>query len=261
MWEIFEEYDYELSGDILDKLDRLYNLLIEGNEKISLTTITDYDEVILKHYLDSAAPLLPFDEDREYIPSDHTLTDEEMAEIPSEIQEFYKVLNTKNLRVLDVGTGAGFPGLVLAILNPDWNIVLLESQQKKITYLNHVIKELSLDNVETIHGRAEDIAQDPEYREQFDVVTSRAVAELRVLLELCIPFLTPHGFFIAYKGPQYDDELEASYDAQEKLNCRISFVEIFNFPDMMRTLVGFRMIGTVPEKYPRRAGIPNKKPL
>ena len=159
MRDLFLSFGIDISSSHEEMLKSYFDLLISWNEKINLTSITSYDEVLVKHFLDSALIL------------SSSVSDLNLS---------------SDSRVLDVGTGAGFPGMVLAILKPDWEFVLLDSLGKRVEFLNVIIEKLSLDNVVAIHGRAEDIARDQNYREGFDLVVSRAVADMRLLLELCI---------------------------------------------------------------------------
>ena len=234
MQELFGKYGVVISSSQVEMLDTYYDLLVSWNEKTNLTSITDYDDVVVKHFLDSALLL------------------------SSSIDEFNSASGT---RVLDVGTGAGFPGLVLAILRPEWSIVLLDSLNKRIDFLNDVIKKLSLNNVITIHGRAEDIARNEDFRKGFDLVVSRAVADMSLLLEFCIPFVKDEGCFVAYKGPKYSDEIRLSNNALDELNAKFLFVKSFDLSGADRMLVFFDRDGELPDKYPRRAGIPAKRPL
>ena len=234
MQELFEEYGVEISSSQVEMLDTYYELLVSWNEKINLTSITTYDDVVVKHFLDSALIL------------------------SSSVDEFSLA---DGARVLDVGTGAGFPGLVLAILIPDLKVVLLDSLNKRIDFLNEVINKLSLNNVRAIHGRAEDVARDDSFRIGFDLVVSRAVADMSLLLELCIPFVSDDGYFVAYKGPKFNDELTLSEHALDELKAKYLFEKSFNLSGADRTLVFFERDGELPDKYPRRAGIPAKRPL
>jgi len=241
MIDLFSEYGLSLSEEQRDQLESYYHRLIEWNQKINLTTITSYDDVVRKHFLDSAM-LLSLGQDSS--------------------PELSKILSSeRSLRVIDVGTGAGFPGLVLAILRPDWEIVLLDSLNKRIDFLNVVISELSLKNVRAVHGRAEEFGRDEDFRCGFDLVVSRAVADLRLLLEFCIPFVSDDGIFVSYKGPKVEEELTCSSHAFEELKADIAFEHKLSLGDSERTLVGFSRVGDLPDKYPRRPGIPAKRPL
>lgn len=204
----------------LEQLEKYYNLLIEWNEKINLTRIVEKDQVYLKHFYDSL-----------------TLS---------------KVIDlSKDLTLIDVGTGAGFPGIVLKIVFPNLKITLLDSLQKRITFLDEVIKELELTNVETVHDRAEDYAK--KHREEYDIVTSRAVANLRVLSELCIPMVKVDGYFIPLKAT-IEDELNESNDIIHKLSGKLERQETFNLPieESIRNILLIKKIDKTNPIYPRR---------
>lgn len=209
-----------------------YNLLIEWNNKMNLTSITEFNDVMKKHFLDSIS-----------------------------IAKYIKL--NSDMNVLDIGTGAGFPGLPIKILYPDIKITLLDSLNKRVNFLNEIISSLNLKNVETIHGRAEDYARDPLYREKFDLVVSRAVANLSSLSELCLPFVKVGSKFVSYKSEKADDEIENSKHALDLLSAR--FYSCYNFvlpgTDYERNLVVINKISATPMKYPRKAGTPTKKPL
>lgn len=236
--DIFSVYDIPLTEQQENQLNMYYELLIEWNQKINLTSITEYDMVIQKHFLDSAL-----------------LTK----------CSIYGALHD-NLSVLDMGTGAGLPGIVLAIINPEGKFTLVDSLQKRVDFLNIVIQNLKLTNVRTFHGRAEDYGRKPEFRDQFDFVVSRAVAELPLLLEYCIPFVKKDGYFVSYKGPKYKEELQKSEYALQELYAKLKSIEEFqirnNTSDIeKRFLLLFHKLEETKQKYPRRAGIPKKKPL
>lgn len=211
---------------------RYYELLIEWNKVMNLTGITEFDEVMQKHFLDSLTIVKGIDK-------------------------------KENLRVLDVGTGAGFPGIPLKIMFPDWEIVLLDSLNKRIKFLNEVVTQIGVEKITTIHGRAEDFARQDEYRECFDLVVSRAVANLSSLAEYCLPYVKQKGRFVSYKGSNVDQELEESQKAISILGGKIKKIEQFQIPDtdMDRTLIVIEKIKKTPGKYPRKAGLPVKEPL
>lgn len=206
------------------------NLLIEKNKVMNLTGIIEPNEIILKHFVDSLTIL-------KYI--------------------------EKNEKIIDIGTGAGFPGIPLKISENSLNVVLLDSLNKRINFLNEVIKENQLENIKTIHGRAEDYGQNTEYREKFDVATSRAVAPLNVLLEYMMPFVNLGGKCICMKGNNCDEEIEKSRNAIKTLGGEIEKIEKFNLPnsDNNRTIIIIKKIKKIKNQFPRNAGIPNKKPL
>ena len=206
------------------------NLLIEWNKKINLTAITEPNEIILKHFVDSLTI-------SKYI-SDGT-------------------------RVVDVGTGAGFPGIPLKIYRQDIEITLLDSLQKRINFLDEVIRELNLEKIETIHSRVEDFGKDKKYREKFDIATSRAVANLATLSEYLLPLVKVGGKAISMKGSLIEEELELSKNAIKILGGKIEKVDEFNLPnsDISRNIILINKIKETPNKYPRKAGEPSKKPL
>lgn len=222
--------DIEFSEEQIDKLYNYMNLLLEWNEKINLTAITEPKEVILKHLIDSVT-----------------------------ISKFIK----SNSYVADIGTGAGFPGIPLKILREDIEVVLVDSLNKRINFLNEVIKELKLDNIKTVHARAEDFGQDKNYREKFDVVTSRAVANLSTLSEYLIPLAKVDGKCLCMKGPGADDEIKNAKNAINTLGGTITNVHVFNLPDsdIGRTVVEIEKVKNTDKKYPRKAGVPSKEPL
>lgn len=225
------EIGIELNDNQLDKFQKYYEVLIEKNKVMNLTAITEVNDVVTKHFVDSISLINYFE------------------------------LNNK--KIIDVGTGAGFPGIPLAIILQNTEFTLMDSLNKRINFLNEVIKLCDLNNVTTIHSRAEDLGRNIEYREKFDICVSRAVANLSTLLEYCIPFVKVGGSFISYKSGNVDEEVDASKSAQAKLSCvidkKISFT--LNGTDMSRSFVKFDKKGTLSKKYPRQAGKPKKEPL
>lgn len=206
------------------------NLLIEWNKKINLTAIIEPEEIILKHFVDSLTI-------SKYIP-----------------------LGT---RLIDVGTGAGFPGIPLKIVRQDIDITLLDSLQKRINFLNIVIDELKLEKIIAIHSRVEDFGKNKEYREKYDISTSRAVANLSTLSEYLLPLVKVGGKIISMKGSLIEDELENSKNAIKILGGQLEKVDEFELPDtdIKRNVVLISKIKDTPNKYPRKAGEPSKKPL
>lgn len=206
------------------------NILIEKNKVMNLTGITDPKEVILKHFIDSLTILKYID---------------------------------RNSSVIDVGTGAGFPGLPLKLVDISFKMTLLDSLNKRINFLNEVIEHTSLDKINTIHGRAEDFGKNAEYREKYDVATSRAVAPLSVLLEYMMPFIKTGGKCICMKGSNCDDEIENAKNAIKTLGGKIEKIEKFTLPnsDNNRTILIIKKIKKTQRQFPRNAGIPTKKPL
>ena len=220
----------DLSDEKLKKFFNFMNLLLEKNKVMNLTGITEPKEVILKHFIDSLTIL--------------------------------KYIN-ENGSVIDVGTGAGFPGIPLKIVEDSLEITLLDSLNKRINFLNEVIENISLDKTKTIHGRAEDFGQDAAYREKYDVAVSRAVAPLNILLEYMLPFVKVGGKCICMKGSNCDEEIEKAKNAIEKLGGKIEKIEKFNLSnsDNNRTILVIKKIKKMSVQYPRKAGIPTKNPL
>jgi len=225
------EFGIELTDRQYQQFIDFYELLIEKNKVMNLTTITELKEVINKHFLDSLS--------------------------------IVKVIKFTDQKVLDLGTGAGFPGIPLKILYPDIDLVLLDSLNKRLIFLDEVIQKLQLKKTITLHGRAEDYGNNITYREQFDLCVSRAVAKLSSLSEYCLPFVKKGGFFIPYKSGKVDDEIEASENALKILGAQQDSIGEFKIPgtDIERTLIVIRKIAITPKKYPRDAGKPSKEPL
>ena len=234
---ICNKINIEISDDQINCFEKYYELLIEKNKVMNLTAITDKEDVIVKHFIDSIA-LIPY------------LLD--------------KGININNkLKIIDIGTGAGFPGLPLKIMMPDVKFTLLDSLNKRVSFLNEVIDELKLKDIEALHGRAEDYASDNKYREKYDICVSRAVANLSTLSEYCIPFVKENGFFISYKAGESEEEINKSKNAIKILGGKINKVEEFVLPgtDVSRVFVFIRKLELTDKKYPRKAGVPAKKPL
>lgn len=229
--DLLEQWNIEIDDIIVKRFNRYYELLIEWNKNINLTAITEPEDVMIKHFLDSSALLK------------------------------YMDLSGKN--IIDVGTGAGFPGIVIKILNPDCKITLLDSLNKRVLFLNEVIKELKLESISSVHGRAEDFAHDNKYREKYDIVTSRAVANLSTLSEYCIPFAKVGGMFVPYKSGNIDEEIVEAKRALSVLNSSVTKVEKYSLPctDYERSLVFIKKDKSTTKQYPRKAGTPSKSPL
>lgn len=227
-------FGLDLETDALDKLKRYYALLIEGNKKTNLTRITDEREAVVKHFLDSLTVL---------------------SVLPSEFR-------AKPLSFIDVGTGAGFPGIPLMIVCPQWRGVLLEATGKKVAFLSESIAALGL-NGTALHGRAEEVARDPAHRDAYDLAFARAVAEMSALSELCLPFVKVGGRFVAMKGSSGEEELSKARKAIRLLGGDEVEVRALELPEGMgeRRLITVRKAAPTPKAYPRRTGMPTQKPL
>lgn len=220
----------ELNEKQVNQFYDYMKMIQEWNEKINLTAILEPKEMILKHFIDSMTILDKINE---------------------------------NDRIVDVGTGAGFPGIPIKIAKPDTEIVLLDSLNKRINFLNNVIGNLGLQKIQTVHARAEEFGSDIKYRENFDVAVSRAVAPLNILLEYLVPAVKVGGVCICMKGPEIDEELEQSKNALKILGGKRESIEKIDLVNSgnKRTLITIRKINKTPNKYPRNAGTPSKKPL
>lgn len=215
----------------LDQIDKFYEMMIKKNKVMNLTAITDYNEFIIKHILDSLL--------------------------------IYSVCKISNEKIIDVGTGAGFPGLPIKIFFPDTELVLMDSLNKRLLFIDEVISELGLSKISTVHGRAEDIAHDKKYREHFDLCVSRAVSNLSTLSELCIPFVKNGGLFVSYKSSDINEELFQAANAVKLLGGAEADIQKATLPDsdIVRSFVLIKKkFGTL-NKYPRKAGTPLKQPL
>ena len=221
-----------LSDKQIEQFLNYYELLVEWNSFMNLTAITDFDEVILKHFVDS-------------------------------ISLCKYISFQKGDTLIDIGTGAGFPGIPIKIICPDCKITLLDSLNKRINFLNTVIEQLHLTDIITIHGRAEDIAKTKEHRENYNYAISRAVANLSTLSELCIPFVKQNGYFISYKSEKGNEELLEAKNAIEILGGSVDKQISYQLPDsdLSRNLILIRKRNITPKKYPRKAGTPSKEPL
>lgn len=225
-------FDIELSEKQTEQFYRFYEQMVETNKYMNLTGITQLDEVIVKHFLDSLA-----------------------------VSKAVSMEKVK--KMIDVGTGAGFPGIPLKIAYPDLEVCLLDSLKKRIGFLEEVCRENQLQKVETLHGRAEDYAKNPAYREKFDLCVSRAVANLATLAEYCLPYVEVGGYFVSYKSGNVDNERKEAEKAIEILGGKIKDVIYFTLPEteIERSLVVIEKGKETPGKYPRKAGMPAKEPL
>ncbi|MDP4146748.1 MAG: 16S rRNA (guanine(527)-N(7))-methyltransferase RsmG [Bacillota bacterium] len=221
-----------LDEEKYNKFIKYKDMIKEWNEKINLTAITEDEEIIKKHFIDS-------------------------------IKVYRFPLLKEAKRIIDIGTGGGFPGIPMKIIEPNKEFVLLDSLNKRINFLNEVIKELNLDNISAIHGRAEDYAREKIYREKFDAVVSRAVANMTVLSEFCIPFVKVGGYFVALKGPSIEEELKEAKNAIGTLGGKLDEIIQVDIEDsdLKHNLVVIKKVKETQQQYPRKAGIITKKPL
>ena len=226
------ELNIELSDTQVQQFLDYYELLVEWNKVMNLTAITEFEEVIEKHFLDSLC----------------LVKNMELC---------------KPITVLDLGTGAGFPGIPLKIAFPELEIVLMDSLNKRINFLNEVIHQLGLKKISAVHGRAEEMARKKEYREMFDLVVSRAVANLSSLSEYCLPFVKKDGCFVSYKSAESDQEIVDAKNAIFLLGGKTGDIVKYQVPgsDMGRALVKINKVKQTPKAYPRKAGTPSKNPL
>ena len=230
--EKVKELSIVLNDKQIQQFEQYYNILVEWNKVMNLTAITEYEEVVEKHFLDSLT--------------------------------IVNAIHVKKIETLiDVGTGAGFPGIPLKIAFPHLKVTLLDSLNKRIKFLNEVINILELNDIKAIHGRAEDYAKQAEYREQYDICVSRAVANLATLSEYCLPYVKVDGLFVPYKSGEIDEELKSSEKAVSILGGKVEEVVKFQLPgtDIGRSFVKIHKIKETKKKYPRKAGMPTKEPL
>ena len=226
----FKSINLDLTENEINTFKMYMDLLLEWNNKINLTAITEEDEIILKHFVDSCSII-------KYIKNEDKL--------------------------IDIGTGAGFPGIPLKVINKDIHITLMDSLNKRINFLNEVINKLSLENINAIHSRAEDLARNKDYREMYDVAVSRAVANLSTLSEYMLPFVKVGGKCICMKGPNIDEELENAKGAITKLGGRIKYIDNFKLgnTENERNIIVIEKIKETSKMFPRKAGLPSKEPL
>lgn len=228
------KHNFELTDKQKQQFKLYFKMLIEVNEHVNLTRITEEDEVYLKHFYDSITPLFTFG-----------------------------AVFKDGATLCDVGAGAGFPSIPLKILKQGLKVTIVDSLQKRLNFLKDLISELGLTDVELVHGRAEDVGQNKLYRERFDIVTARAVARMSVLSEYCLPLVKKGGYFVALKGPKAEDELDDGKKALEVLGGKLIKDEELTLPasEEERTLVLVQKVKSTPKKYPRQAGTPRRKPI
>lgn len=220
----------ELTDSQLNAFETYYDMLIDRNKVMNLTAITEFDEVMDKHFLDS-------------------------------VYLFRSIKLEANYKLIDIGTGAGFPGIPLKIVFPELKITLLDSLNKRVGFLNDLIEELNLNDIEAIHGRAEDIARDKAYRASYDIAVSRAVANLSTLSEYCLPFVKIGGKFVSYKSGDCADEVDNAKAAIHLLGGKINKIDEFSYSNNSRSFIVIDKVMNTSNKYPRKAGLPSKKPL
>lgn len=225
-----EKISITLNKKQLEQFEMYYDLLIEKNKVMNLTAITEFDEVLEKHFLDSVSLIRAVDLE-------------------------------KSLKVMDLGTGAGFPGIPLKIVFPNLFLTLADSLNKRVLFLREVIETIGLENIEAIHGRAEDLARDKTYREKYDLCVSRAVANLSTLSEYCLPFVKIGGKFVSYKSGDCEEEVGNSKSAIFLLGGKIADTVKFDLGEAKRTFVVIDKVKGTSKEYPRKAGTPSKKPL
>ena len=220
----------ELTDSQLNAFETYYDMLIDRNKVMNLTAITEFDEVMDKHFLDS-------------------------------VYLFRSIKLEADYKLVDIGTGAGFPGIPLKIVFPELKITLLDSLNKRVGFLNDLIEELNLNDIEAIHGRAEDIARNKAYRASYDIAVSRAVANLSTLSEYCLPFVKIGGKFVSYKSGDCADEVDNAKAAIHLLGGKINKIDEFSYSNNSRSFIVIDKVMNTSNKYPRKAGLPSKKPL
>ena len=229
-----EELNITLTDEQIEQFLQYYEMLVEKNKVMNLTGITEYEEVIQKHFLDSLSLI---------------------RVIPD--------IASQKLTVIDLGTGAGFPGIPLKMAFPELEVTLMDSLNKRILFLQEVIDALGLKKVSAVHGRAEEMASNATHRQQYDLCVSRAVSNLAVLTEYCLPFVKKGGLFVSYKSADSDAEIQEGKKAISILGGKLTSVDKFQLPDsdLRRALVCIKKVKDTPKKYPRKAGTPAKLPL
>ena len=241
-YQDLEQFHIHLSKEQSEHFLKYYELMVEWNSFMNLTAITDFDEVCKKHFIDSLS----------------------LIKAKKEISDFLNLdIEKDEISIIDVGTGAGFPGIPLKIAFPKLHVTLLDSLNKRVKFLNEVINQLGLQNIDAIHGRAEDFAKNENYRNAFDICVSRAVANMSTLSEYCLPFVKIGGLFIPFKSEKTTKELVNANNALKILGGKVTSQIDFTLPesDYYRNLVIIQKEKDTPKKYPRKAGLPSKEPL
>ncbi|MGF0040228.1 16S rRNA (guanine(527)-N(7))-methyltransferase RsmG [Peptoniphilaceae bacterium SGI.131] len=232
MNNLFANSGFKLSKEQESKFSSYYRLISEWNERTDITNIVEEKDVYIKHFLDSLL--------------------------------LHKSSLIKNeSKLIDIGTGGGFPGIPLKLLDESLEVTLLDSLNKRIKFLNCVVEDLNLNRVYPIHARAEEYARDKDYREQYDIATSRAVADMRTLVEYCLAYVKPGGYFIAMKGPNFKEEVESAKNAIDIMGGRLENIITYSLPEAYgdRSLIIIKKIKRTPGKYPRGQGKPRSNPL
>ncbi len=229
--DTLSNWNYQLDEKQIQQLDKYYEMLIKKNKVMNLTAITEFDEVLVKHFADSLSIC---------------------TIIPNDIKT-----------VCDLGTGAGFPGIPMAIAYPNLQFTLIDSLNKRIKFLQEVVDAIGLHNVTLVHARAEEAGRNKLYREQFDLVVSRAVANIATLSEYCLPLVKVNGYFISFKSGEIEDEISQSGKAINKLGGKLTKPVLFSLPntDISRSFLIINKEKNTPKVYPRKAGTPSKEPL
>lgn len=227
-----QDMQIDTNDNMLHQYVTYYQMIVEKNKVMNLTAITEFPDFVEKHFMDSLSLVKATDLSKVHY-------------------------------VIDVGTGAGFPAIPLKIAFPHLHITMVDSLQKRVAFLDEVIRELKLSNIIAIHGRAEDLGHNPKYREKYDLCVSRAVANLSTLSEYCIPFVKKGGMFISYKSGGSAEEIQSARKAIKVMGGRTAELCTFTLPgtDISRILVPIKKIEPTPKKYPRKAGLPNKSPI
>lgn len=242
--ELLMKEHVEITDKQVEQFNTYYETLIEWNEFMNLTAITEYDDVMIKHFADSVAIKYAVDK----LSEENEAWGKEFASLKS---------------IIDVGTGAGFPGLPIKIAFPEYKVMLLDSLNKRVKFLNEVITRLNISDIDAVHSRAEDGARNVSFREKYDIGVSRAVANMSTLCEYVLPFVRVGGYFVAFKSGNVEEELENASKAIHVLGGQVVKKYAFNLPDtdIERTLIFIKKVAPTSKKYPRKAGLPGKEPI